>query len=147
MEYHEIRYFISVMRMLNFTQAAIHCNVTQPALTRAIQKLEDRVGGQLFCRERGNVHLTELGRALAPHFLASAEAAGAALATAAQFRRLARADVRIEVATSVDPSPLAGFLAFFHQRHPGIALTPIERDSDGAGKDHQIRSRSGFAHP
>ena len=36
--------------------------MTQPALTPAIQKLEDELGGPLFQRERNLTQLTELGR-------------------------------------------------------------------------------------
>ena len=67
MEIHEIRYFLAVCRTLNFTRAAEQCNVTQPALTRAVQKLEGELGGLLFSRERGNTRLTELGRLVQPH--------------------------------------------------------------------------------
>ena len=67
MEIHEVRYFLAVCDTLNFTKAAEQCNVTQPALTRAIQKLEGELGGLLFSRERGNTHLTELGRLMQPH--------------------------------------------------------------------------------
>ena len=62
MELHEIRYFLALSKTLNFTKAAEMCNVTQPALTRAVQKLEAELGGLLFSRERGNTHQTELGR-------------------------------------------------------------------------------------
>ena len=41
MELNEVRYFLALSRTLNFTRAAEICNVTQPALTRAIQKMED----------------------------------------------------------------------------------------------------------
>ena len=37
MEMQQIRYFLALARTLNFTRAAEECNVTQPALTRAIQ--------------------------------------------------------------------------------------------------------------
>jgi DNA-binding transcriptional LysR family regulator len=40
MELHQIRYFLALTRSLNFTRAAETCNVTQPALTKAVQKLE-----------------------------------------------------------------------------------------------------------
>ena len=40
MELHQVRYFVALARSMNFTRAAEHCNVTQPALTKAIQKLE-----------------------------------------------------------------------------------------------------------
>ena len=52
MELHEIRYFLALSKTLNFTKAAEICNVSQPALTRAIQKMEDELGGLLFSRER-----------------------------------------------------------------------------------------------
>ena len=62
MEMHQIRYFLAVCDTRNFTRAAAACNVTQPALTRAIQKLEAEMGGLLLRRERGRTHLTELGQ-------------------------------------------------------------------------------------
>src|SRR5512135_2495741 len=62
MEMHQIRYFLAVSQTLNFTRAAEECHVSQPALTRAIQALEDELGGQLVRRERTLSHLTELGQ-------------------------------------------------------------------------------------
>jgi hypothetical protein len=52
MEMHQIRYFLAVSEYLNFRRAAEKCHVSAPALTRAIQKLEDEIGGKLFRRER-----------------------------------------------------------------------------------------------
>src|SRR5438477_137014 len=40
MEMHQVRYFLAVARMLNFTRGADECNVTQPSLTRAIKQLD-----------------------------------------------------------------------------------------------------------
>ena len=34
MEFHQIRYFLTVAETLNFTRAAERCAVSQPALTR-----------------------------------------------------------------------------------------------------------------
>lgn len=39
MEMQQIRYFLALTRTLNFTRAAEECNVSQSALTRAIQAL------------------------------------------------------------------------------------------------------------
>jgi DNA-binding transcriptional LysR family regulator len=50
MEMQQVRYFLALARELNFTRAAEACNVTQPALTRAIQALEAELGGRLFHR-------------------------------------------------------------------------------------------------
>ena len=64
MDIHHIRYFLAVCETRNFTRAAEKCNVTQPALSRAIQQLEDEVGGLLFRRERNLTHITDLGALL-----------------------------------------------------------------------------------
>ena len=74
MEIHQVRYFLAVVETLNFTKAAERCNVSQPALTRAIQLLEHELGGLLFRRERANTHLTELGRMVLPHLKQSFDA-------------------------------------------------------------------------
>src|SRR5256885_5675352 len=65
MEMHQVRYFLAVARVLNFTRAADECNVTQPSLTRAIKQLEAELGGDLFRRERPT-QLTELGQRMHP---------------------------------------------------------------------------------
>lgn len=87
MEMHQIKYFLAVTRTLNFTRAADQCNVTQPSLTRAIQKLEEEFGGTLFNRERALTHLTELGRMVLPHLEQTYEAAEAATSLASSIGR------------------------------------------------------------
>jgi LysR family hydrogen peroxide-inducible transcriptional activator len=67
MELHQVHYLVTLCRTLNFTRAAAECNVTQPALTRAIQKLEEELGGALLYRERSMTRLTPLGHAMVPH--------------------------------------------------------------------------------
>ena len=54
-------------RQQDLAKAAEHCNVSRPALTRAIQKMENEFG-QLFSREHGDTQLTALGRLLQPQF-------------------------------------------------------------------------------
>jgi len=51
MEMHQVRYFLALCETLNFTRAAESCNVSQPALTRAVHKLEEELGGLLLRRE------------------------------------------------------------------------------------------------
>ena len=51
MEMHQVRYFLAVTEELNFSRAAEKCNVSQPALSRAILQLEEELGGPLFHRE------------------------------------------------------------------------------------------------
>jgi DNA-binding transcriptional LysR family regulator len=126
MELHEIRYFLAVCRTLNFTRAAEQCNVTQPALTRAIQKLEGELGGLLFARERANTHLTELGRLMQPHLEEVTARTQAAQEQAQRFLRLEGAQLRLGVMCTIGPLRFVGFLNRFRTDHPGIEVTLTE---------------------
>ncbi|WP_407529978.1 LysR family transcriptional regulator [Methylobacterium oryzisoli] len=126
MELHEIRYFLAISRFESFTKAAEHCNVTQPALTRAIQKLEDELGGRLFSRERGHVRLTDLGRLLEPEFRQMIEHRERAKRAASRFLRLEGAQLTLGVMCTIGPLRFVGFLNHFRVAHPGIELTLIE---------------------
>jgi DNA-binding transcriptional LysR family regulator len=77
------------------SRAAGACNVTQPALTPAIQKLEDELGGPLFQRERNLTQLTELGRLMRPRLEQTLGAAEAAKEHAARFRKSEVAALRV----------------------------------------------------
>ena len=61
MELRTLKYFIAVAKEANFTRAAEKLFMTQPALTRAIQSLEEELGQKLFVREKYSVKLTTDG--------------------------------------------------------------------------------------
>src|SRR3569833_2357795 len=106
MELHQIRYFLAVASTLNFTRAAEQCNVTQPALTKSVQKLEQELGGQLIFRERQLTQLTDLGREVLPVLERTLASACAVLRRAEEFQRMEIASLGIGLTPSVSPSLL-----------------------------------------
>jgi DNA-binding transcriptional LysR family regulator len=82
MEMQQVRYFLALASTRNFTRAAEQCNVSQPALTRAIKALEDELGGELIRREGRLSHLTELGQRMEPLLRQCHEGAASAKALA-----------------------------------------------------------------
>jgi DNA-binding transcriptional LysR family regulator len=126
MEMHQIRYFLAVAQELNFTRAAERCNVTQPALTRAIQKLEEELGGLLFRRERSLTHLTDLGQLMRPHLEQVLKEADVAKTTAQSFLKLNDAPLNLGIMCTVGPLRFVGFLNRFRMDNPGIELALIE---------------------
>jgi LysR family nitrogen assimilation transcriptional regulator len=59
-----LRAFTTVAELASFTKAAHALSLTQPALTRQIQRLESDLGTALFARTRRKVDLTEPGAVL-----------------------------------------------------------------------------------
>ncbi len=60
-----IRYFLAASKHLNFSAAAAALHISQPALSRSIQQLEERLGVPLFERAPKGVVLTRYGKLLA----------------------------------------------------------------------------------
>lgn len=64
MELQQLRYFVAVAQMGNFSRAAERCHVSQPSLSQQILKLEHRLGQKLFNRLGRKAVLTDAGRLL-----------------------------------------------------------------------------------
>ena len=64
MEIDQLRYFLQVAERGNFTRAAEELGISQPALSRSIQKLEEELGQPVFERKTRSVSLTEAGTLL-----------------------------------------------------------------------------------
>lgn len=110
MEMHQIRYFLAVERERNFSRAAEQCNITQPALTRAIQKLEDEVGGLLFDRQPGRIELTELGRTVLPRLQKAFQEVAEARSDASQLIRDKKQRLRLGVMCTMGPDRIIGLI-------------------------------------
>ena len=122
MEMHQVRYFLAVARTLSFTQAAEECHVAQPSLSRAIIKLEEELGGDLFRRERRLTHLTELGRMMLPLLTQCYESANAAKQLATSYKKGKCAPLRIGLSHSVNMQIVIQPLSELVRAFPGLEL-------------------------
>jgi len=121
MELNQIRYFLAACQALNFTRAAEACDVAVPTLSRAIQRLEKEVGGQLFRRERHLTHMTDLGRLMQGHLANAQQATTTAMTEAARY---ARADTRLKIGiiTSISAAHLVAFLRKMQAQAPDLNI-------------------------
>lgn len=122
MEMQQVRYFLSVARVLNFTRAAEECNVTQPALTRAIKQLEDELGGDLIRREGRNTHLTDLGNRMRPLLQQCYESAQTAKLLATKIKKGEVPTLSLAVSRTLDLVHLMRPLSEMHRSFPGLQL-------------------------
>lgn len=129
MEMHQVRYFLAVARVLNFTRAAEECHVAQPSLTRAIKQLEEEFGGELFRRERNLTHLSDLGHRMLPMMQQCYDSALTAKSLAQSIKTGAVAPLSIALSVAVNIALLISFLTELVRAFPGLELRFYRGDS------------------
>lgn len=118
--------FLAVYKHRNFGRAAEELNITQPALTKSVQQLEEELGVQLFSRSSQGVAPTMFGEALLVHARLIEAEFGNAEREIAILRGAIKGEVTIGVTPSVasDLVPMA-FLKLQRDR-PSVRFTIIE---------------------
>ncbi len=67
MELSYLYYFKTIAETENMSRAAAELHVSQPALSKAMSRLEGSLGVALFRRKRGRISLTDIGREFYTH--------------------------------------------------------------------------------
>jgi LysR family transcriptional regulator, cyn operon transcriptional activator len=131
MDLHQLRIFVAIADNGGVARAAVRVNLSQPAASRQIQGLEAELGMLLFDRIGRRMRLTSEGEDLLPR-------ARRLVAEAQSLRERARAlqsgqtgQIKIGATPPMIETVLAGFLAKYRRRHPGIEIAVVE--DGGAG--------------
>jgi DNA-binding transcriptional LysR family regulator len=116
----QVRSFLTVARVKSFTGAASLLNVTQPALTMQIRRLEEGLGVTLFDRDTRSVELTRVARDLLPAFERTLQDFDAALGSARDIATQARGIVRLAALPSVAAGVLPDAILRFREKRPNV---------------------------
>ena len=138
MELHELDYFVTIAQLGNITKAAQQLYVSQPTLTKSLQRLEEEVGLPLFQRTGRRLVLTYAGE----RYLARAKELLSVKRTLdAEMADIRREDVgRLPV--GIPPVrcsfSLPSVLPGFRRLHPNVEIRILEDDSEAL--DEALRS-------
>ncbi|MFE9611222.1 LysR family transcriptional regulator [Streptomyces sp. NPDC006012] len=110
LETRELEYFIAVADELHFGRAAVRLSIAQPALSKAIRRIETRLGVQLFIRSSRHVALTPAGKALQEHGRHALNAVSVAVREARRAGDV-QAHLRLVLKPGGDAGLLSGILA------------------------------------
>jgi len=118
--YADLCNFLLVVREGSFTAAARGAHLTQPALSASIQRLEAKLGGRLFIRDRKGAVLTDAGAALLPHARGARAAVEEGRAAVSEVLGLGRGEVSIGAGATSCTYLLPEQLAAFQAEHPAV---------------------------
>ena len=121
MHLNQIKSFLTVSKLLNFTNAARQNGVPQSTISRQINDLEQQLGVRLFYRTKRDVQLTEEGRTFIPYAQEILDTAKKGAYAVKQLHDGARGRLSIATIPSAD-SFLQGCLTEFAQKYPDIIV-------------------------
>lgn len=107
----------------NISQASKSLYISQPAVSKAISKLEENLDSQLFIRGSRGVTLTEEGASLFKHTTTAFQALDQGEESIKQIRSLGIGHIRIGVSTTLCKYLLLPYLKDFIKEYPHIKIT------------------------
>lgn len=121
MDIRPLTLFLHLADSLHFGRTSRACNITRSGLTRAIQRLEQDLGEQLFLRNNRSVQLTETGRLFREYASDVVHRYRSLKTTIAADKRL-RGELSIYCSVTAILSILPSILNTFRRDYPDIHL-------------------------
>lgn len=114
--------FMALEKHLNFSNAARELSITQSALSRHIQKLEEEMGVPLFHRTTQKIDLTPYGEALIPHAKAILEHSRAFSQECAEIKERSPNHIILGCCGFPNYYGITGFLSAFKAAYPRAVM-------------------------
>ena len=117
--------FYDVAKYGSFSKAAKNCYTSQPAISKAIKKLEEQLNTQLFYRNLSGVELTEKGKELFYFVEKSYNNLLIAERNMLETETLERGKLSIGMPSNIGSFYLFDKIIAFHNKYPKIEITII----------------------
>lgn len=120
--YELYKIFYIVASTKNVTAASKLLHISQPAVSKHIQNLEESLGGPLFIRSNQGMILTETGKAIYQSVKDGVNAFSNANLIFHDYASLLTGTIKIGISTSLARYYLIPYLEIFHQKYPNITI-------------------------
>lgn len=119
------RIFYVVANHSNITKASEELCISQPAISKSIKNLEEKLGGQLFVRTKRGVVLTEEGKEFYNYIKKAIEYISNAENKFTELINLETGCIKIGISTTLTKEFLLPYLEEFHSLYPKIDIQII----------------------
>ena len=122
MDQHSLRIFLALAETLHFGRASRLANLSPSALSRAVRRMEEELGQELFSRDNRSVELTSAGRSFrryAREALAGWEDLARSLAGGPEA---VSGELTVYCSVAAAYTVLTDLFQTFRQAHPGVHL-------------------------
>ena len=126
MDLKHARTFVTVAELGTVSKAALHLHIAQPALSRQIRNLEEKLGFKLFDRVGRRLVLTGEGEQLLGDCRGLLSYSSALAERAQQLRRGDTGTLKVAASPQFIESAISDFLHRYAQRYPNVQVKLVE---------------------
>lgn len=119
------RIFYIVAKNKHMTKASMELNISQPAISQSIKKLEEQLGGSLFLRSNKGMELTEEGKMFYQYIEKALDFINDAEVEFTNFKDLTKGKINIGASTTLTKIFLLDAIEIFHKKYPEIDINVI----------------------
>jgi len=135
MEFSRFSVFRSVAKNLSFTKAAKELLITQPAVSKHIQLLEDEYGLRLFNRKGNKIYLTTEGVLFLKYADRAHNLQRELEDEVNSIKSTPSGSLRIGASTTIAQYVIPQVLSTFHKKYPDVILSLITANTDQIAED------------
>ncbi|MFF2885255.1 LysR family transcriptional regulator [Paenibacillus sp. NPDC057967] len=132
--YEELHVFTVIVEQSSMNKASALLNLSQPALSRKIAKLEDEIGVELFRRVGKRLELTRIGQLTYEYALELRQLHRHYLQTVSEFTATGRSSLTIGASLTTLQTTLPDLIQMLTSTHPEFDIKAV------TGKTHEIVS-------
>ncbi len=126
MDFIGLQYFLAIAKHRNLTKAAQELYISQPTLTKFLQKLEQETGGKFFRKNGHHYELTFLGQRYLEYARKVITLHQDWEKELADMRSSYKGELNIAMPPMRSTCLIPQFLPEFHRRHPGVHINFYE---------------------
>ncbi len=126
----DLRAFVAVSELGRFGAAAQTLHISQPALSRRIEKLESALGVRLFDRTTRRVQLTAIGRSFARKATDLLDELEGTLLGITEVASSRQGEITLACLISIAPSVLPQIVRRYSERFPAVRVRIIDADAN-----------------
>lgn len=132
--YEMLHIFKTIVEQTSMNKAAHQLNLSQPAISRKISKLEHEIGAPLFRRIGKRLELTRIGQLTFEYAIEQERLFLNFMRTVTEFKETGRSSITIGASLTTLQTTLPDLIALLKDAHPEIDIKAI------TGKTHEIVS-------
>jgi LysR family hydrogen peroxide-inducible transcriptional activator len=118
----QLQYILAVEKHLSFVGAAESCNISQPAISMQVKKLEDMLGVELFDRNSSPLKVTSIGKAIIDQAKFIIKEYTQVFEIISEYKDEIIGTVRLGIIPTVSPYLLPLFIKNLEQKYSSLKL-------------------------